>query len=66
MGPGYAEVPLLVGGERPNNSDSFCPGEKEARRAEVLGVGGGEFSLSAMTIGSRTALSRNYRVLLAP
>lgn len=49
MGPGYAEVPLLLGGERPKSPESFWPGEKEARR-EVgeFGVGGGEFSLLAI------------------
>lgn len=46
MGPGYAEVPLPLGGERPKSSESFWPGEKEARRSDVaVGVGGGEFSL---------------------
>lgn len=39
-------MPLLLGGERPKSSESFCPGEKEARRLVVaVGVGGGEFSL---------------------
>lgn len=38
---------MLLGGERPKSSESFWPGEKEARRllVAVLGVGGGEFSL---------------------
>ena len=39
-------MPLPLGGERPKSSESFWPGEKEARRFEVaVGVGGGEFSL---------------------
>jgi len=44
MAPGEAEVPLLLGGERPKRSESFP--EKEARRLEgEEGIGGGEFSL---------------------
>ena len=51
IGPGYAGVPLLFGGERPKSSESFCPGENEARRpVGELGVGGGEFSLVAMIV----------------
>ena len=39
-------MPLPLGGERPKSSESFWPGEKEARRLVVaFGVGGGEFSL---------------------
>ena len=39
-------MPLPLGGERPKSSESFWPGEKEARRLVVaVGVGGGEFSL---------------------
>ena len=39
-------MPLLLGGERPKSSESFWPGEKEARRLLLEeGVGGGEFSL---------------------
>ena len=39
-------MPLALGGERPKSSESFWPGEKEARRLLVeVGVGGGEFSL---------------------
>lgn len=39
-------MPLPLGGERPKSSESFWPGEKEARRSVVaVGVGGGEFSL---------------------
>ena len=38
-------MPLPLGGERPKSSESFCPGEKEARRLVfAAGVGGGEFS----------------------
>ena len=38
-------MPLPLGGERPKSSESFWPGEKEARRLVVAaGVGGGEFS----------------------
>lgn len=43
MGLGYNVGPLLLVGERPKSSESFCPGEKEARRAEGTdGVNGGE------------------------
>ena len=43
MGLGYNEGPLLLVGERPKSSESFCPGENEARRADGTdGVGGGE------------------------
>lgn len=39
-------MPFPLGGERPKSSESFWPGEKEARRLlVVVGVGGGEFSL---------------------
>ena len=39
-------MPFPLGGERPKSSDSFWPGENEARRLVVeVGVGGGEFSL---------------------
>lgn len=39
-------MPFPLGGERPKSSESFWPGEKEARRLLVaVGVGGGEFSL---------------------
>ena len=39
-------MPLPLGGERPKSSESFWPGEKEARRLVVAaGVGGGVFSL---------------------
>ena len=49
IGPGYALVPLVVGGERPKSSDSFWLGVKEARRlVAVEGVGGGEVSLDMM------------------
>ena len=42
-------MPLPLGGERPKSSESFWPGEKEARRLVVaVGVGGGEFSLLAI------------------
>lgn len=42
MGLGYNGGPLLVG-ERPRSSESFCPGENEARRADGTdGVSGGE------------------------
>lgn len=42
-------MPLPLGGERPKSSESFWPGEKEARRlVVVVGVGGGEFSLLAI------------------
>ena len=42
MGLGYPGGPLPVG-ERPKSSESFCPGEKEARRADGTdGVSGGE------------------------
>ena len=38
-------------GERLKSSESFWPGEKEARRlAGEVGVGGGEFSLLAMIL----------------
>ena len=52
IGPGYADVPLALGGERPKSSESFWPGEKEARRVVgEFGVGGGEFSLFAIVPG---------------
>ena len=51
MGPGNAGVPLLVGGERPKSSESFWPGENDARRLlDDDGVGGGEFSLLAIAV----------------
>ena len=38
-------MPLPLGGERLKSSESFWPGEKEARRLVVaVGVGGGKFS----------------------
>ena len=43
MGLGYNGGPLLLVGDRPKSSESFCPGEKEARRADGTdGVSGGE------------------------
>lgn len=49
MGPGYAVVPLAVGGERLNISESFWPGVSDARRLEAVeGVGGGEVSLDIL------------------
>ena len=49
MGPGYAVVPLVLGGERLKSSESFWPGVKDARRLEAVeGVGGGELSLDIL------------------
>ena len=46
---------LLLGGERPKSSESFCPGENEARRGVgESGVGGGEFSLLAIVSNEGT------------
>lgn len=53
MGLGYNGGPVLLVGERPKSSESFCPGEKEARRADGTdGVGGGELlSLDMIKMG---------------